>query len=448
MSERSPARIVKAYELSIRSPGEVYEWLSHRQQDASDAERDWDEETEMALFDRNEPLIELGLAQYSTSHNILRRIFTNRLGLGEGDTAIRLALLRNGRSLRPAAYELPQLLFEDGGGKISMASWLSKASESDISALFSNRTLSKNFLLNFFEQKEVWGAITEKNRRVAIRAFDANSWFSKSYPSPFLNGDVQDEYMAVFTAAWKLAGTVDTTLDWATSLAVMFGKISWCGPGKDARTVATRWASPDPAGEQEAAKLGHLTCWQQIRRRLVAPGRSLTGEPRDEYLKSDDIAVRAGGYRYCQFTPDEIKVLGAGERVLVLDCLLDNPSMWQNNELRGAIYDLCREIDAANEGDTWDNRIRYHRLAEEWSEMQPDWFKDEKSVEYDARGALINPDDKPVTVGKFKEKIGELTSSVTRHFDAADQRLEGINSIAVLILLSVIGLIIYLVRRG
>lgn len=448
MSERSPARIVKAYELSIRSPGEVYEWLSHRQQDASDAERDWDEETEMALFERNEPLIELGLAQYSTSHNILRRIFTNRLGHAEGDTAIRLTILRYGKSSKPVVYEFPQLLFEDGGGKVAMASWLSKASESDISALFSNRALSRNFLLNFFEQKEVWGAITEKNRHVAIRAFNANSWFSESYPSPVLGGHVEDEYMAVFTAAWKLVETVDTTLDWATTLAVMVGRISWIGPGKDARIVATRWASPDPAKEEDTAKLGHLTCWQQIRRRLFAPGRSPPVEPRDEYLKSDDIAVRAVGYGYCQFTPEEVRVLGEGEKALVLNCLFDNPSMWQNKELRGAINALCWEVDAANEDEAWDNVSRYDFLVKKWSEAFPEWFEDENNVENDARGALINLDDRPVTVGKFKEWIEELTSSATRHFDAADQRLEGINSIAVLILLSVIGLIIYLVRRG
>ena len=171
-------------------------------------------------------------------------------------------------------------------------------------------------------------------------------------------------------------------------------------------------------------------------------------EPRDEYLKSDDIAVRAVGYGYCQFTPEEVRVLGEGEKALMLNCLFDNPSMWQNKELRGAINALCWEVDAANEDEAWDIVSRYDCLVKEWSETFPEWFEDENNPEYDARGALINPDDKPVTVGKFKEKIGELTSSVMRHFDAADQRLEGINSIAVLILLSVIGLIIYLVRRG
>lgn len=448
MSERSPARIVKAYELSIRSPQEVYEWLSHRPQDTSEVERDWDEETEMALLGRNEPLIELGLARYSNNHSRLRRIFTNRLGQAEGDTAIRLTLLCYGRSSKPAAYEFPQLLFEDRGGKVAMTSWLTTASENDISALFSNPALSKNFLLNFFEQKEVWEAITEENRHVAIRAFNAKSWFSESCPSPGLGGYVEDEFRAVFTAAWKLVETVDTTLDWATTLAVMVGRMSWIGPGKDARIVATRWAGPDPAKEENTAKLGHLTCWQQIRRRLFAPGRSPPTEPRDEYLKSDDIAVRAVGYAYCQFTPEEVKVLGADERALVLNCLFDNPSMWRNKELRGAVYDLCWELDAANEGGTWDNLSRYHCLVKEWSEMLPEWFEDENNAEYDARGALINPDDKPVTVGMFNEKVEELTSSVTRHIDDANQRLMGINSIAVLILLGVIGLIIYLVRRG
>ena len=448
MSERSPARIVKAYEFSIRSPGEVYEWLSHRPQDASDAERDWDEETEMALFDRNEPLIELGLARHSTSHNILRRIFTKRLGQAEGDIAIRLTLLRYGRSSKPAAYEFPQLLFEGGGGKITMASWLSKASESDISALFSNSALSKGFLLNFFEQKEVWAAITEENRHVAIRTFKPNSWFSESYPSPVLSGHVKDEYMAVFTAAWKLVETVDTTLDWATTLAVMVGRISWIGPGKDARIVATRWVSPDPDKAEDTAKLGHLTCWQQIRKRLWLPDRSLTGEQRDEYLKSDDIAVRAAGYEWCQFTPDEVKELGAGEKALVLNCLLDNPSMWQNKESRGAIYALCWEVDTANEGGAWDSLSRYHCLTETWSKRLPKWFEDENNAEYDASGALVNPDDKPVTSRKFNEKLEEVTLSVTSHLDAADQRLIGINSVAVLTLLGVIGLIIYLVRRG
>lgn len=448
MSERSPTRIVKTYELSIRSPGEVYEWLSQRPQDGKDAKRDWDEETEMALLDRNEPLIELGLARYSTSHRVLRRIFTNRLGHDQGDTAIRLTLLQYGRSPRLAVEEFPQLLFEGGGGQVAMASWLSTASENDIAALFSNRALSRKFLRNFFEQKEVWGAITEENRNVAIRAFNAKSWFSESYPSPVLGGHVKDEYMAVFTAAWKLVETVDTTLDWATTLAVMVGRISWISPGKDARIVATRWASPDPVAEEDAAKLGHLTCWQQIRGQLFAPGRCPPVEPRDEYLKSDDIAVRAVGYAYCQFTPEEVKVLGEGERALVLNCLFDNPSMWQNKELRGAIKALCWEVDAANEDETWDNVSRYDCLVKEWSEAFPKWFEDENNPEYDARGALINPDDKPVTVGKFNEKIEELTSSVARHIDAANQRLMGINSIAVLILLGVIGLIIYLVRRG
>lgn len=448
MSERSPTRIVKTYELSIRSPGEVYEWLSQRPQDGKDAKRDWDEETEMALLDRNEPLIELGLARYSTSHRVLRRIFTNRLGHDQGDTAIRLTLLQYGRSPRLAAEEFPQLLFEGGGGQVAMASWLSTASDSDITALFSNRALSRSFLLNFFEQKEVWGAITDWNRHVAIRAFNANSWFFESYPVPNVVGRIWDEYKAVFTAAWKLVETVDTTLDWATTLAATVTRISLVGPGKDARNIAARWASPDPAKEQDTPKLGQLTCWEEIRRRLLASGMSNTKESRDECLKSDDIAIRAIGYGRFQFTPDEVKVLGADERALVVNCLLGNLYMWRTKELRCAIYALCSDFDRADKSGTWENLSRYQCAEVEWKEQEPDWFKDENNAEYDASGAIVRPDEKPVTVGKFKEKIEELTSSVTRHFDAADQRLEGISSIAVLILLGVVGLIIYLVRRG
>ena len=448
MSERSPAQIVKAYELTVRSPGEVYDWLSQRPQDARDAERDWDDETEMALLRRNEPLIELGLARYSTCHIVLRSIFTSRRGDGEADTAVRLTLLRHGRCSRFASNEFPQILFEGGDRELAMASWLSVASENDISALFANPALSNEFLLDFFEQQEVWAANAEGSRHVAIRAFADNPRCSEAYPSRVLGSYDADKCRAVFTAAWKLAETVETTLDWAVTLAVMFGRLASGSHLENAKTIATRWVSQDPDEEQKAATGGYLSFWQQIRKRLSAPDKEVTREQRDDYLNSDDIAVRAAAYEYGQFTPDEVKGLGENERALVVSCLLDNPHMWQNKELRGAIYALCWVVDTANEGGVWNNLSQYHCSTEAWSKSHPDWFKDENNAEYDASGALVNPDDKPVTSGKLNEKLEEVTLSVESRVDAVNQRLIRLGSIAVLMCLGVFGLVIYLVWRG
>ena len=448
MSERYPARIAKAYELTVRSPGEVYEWLSKRPQDSRDAEPDWDDETEIALLSRNEPLIELGLARYSTCHSILRSIFNSRQGDGEADTAVRLTLLRHGRCSRFANNEFPQLLFEGGDRELAMASWLSVASENEISALFSNPELSNDFLLAFFAQQEVWAAIAEENRHVAIRAFADNPRCSETYPSRDFGGYDSDKYKAVFTAAWKLAETVETTLDWAVTLAVMFGRLAAGGHVEGAQSIAMRWVCHDPDEQRNAAKGGYLSFWQQIRKRLSAPDRSLTGEQRDEYLKCDDIAVRAAAYEYGEFTPDEIKGLGENEKALLVNCLLDNPHMWQNKDLRGAINALCWEVDTANEGGVWNSLTQYHCNSEEWSKNHPDWFKDENNAEYDASGKLVNPDDKPLTNRIFNEKLGELTSSVISRVDVVNQRLTRLGFIAVLLLLGVFGLAIYLVWRG
>ena len=140
--------------------------------------------------------------------------------------------------------------------------------------------------------------------------------------------------------------------------------------------------------------------------------------------------------------------MGENEKALLVNCLLDNPHMWQNKDLRGAINALCWEVDTANEGGVWNSLTQYHCSSEAWSKSHPDWFADERNAEYDASGRLVNPDDKPVTNGIFNEKVEELTSSVVSRVDALNQRLTRLGSIAVLMLLGVFGLVIYLVWRG
>ncbi len=455
MSERSPARIVTAYELSVRSPGEVYEWLSQRPQNARDAKRDWDEETEMSLLKRNDPLIELGLARYSTYHTILRNIFTSRQGRSEADTGVRLTLLRHGGASRLTLNEFPQSLFEGVDGEITMQSWLSTASENEISALFSNPALSNNFLLRFFEQKAVWMAMTEENRHVAIRAFADNPRCSTKSVSLRLKGYSEDEYNAVFTAAWKLAETVDTTNEWAKALDVLYSKMESGRVNIDnAVSSAKRWVNSDPDEGIAATKDGFMSSWQQLRKRLVAPEKTLSREQRDKYLKSDDIAIRAAAYEYSLFTPDEIKGLGENEKGLLITCLLDNPEIWRTKATRDALNFLCWGlISAAEDGDSdnvdgWDKLSDFHSHAETWSKSHPDWFEDEKNSEYDESGKLVNPDDKPVTAGIFTEKLSDLNSLITRHLDAVSQRLRKLDSTVRLIFYCVIGLIIYLVWRG
>jgi hypothetical protein len=90
-----------------------------------------DEETEQKLINKNDPFIDVVLAQYCFYHQTLQQLFSK--SFVKNDMTLRLACLSN-KSIgkkRWGIYELPQALF-DSENKDGMLNWFSSITYQEV----------------------------------------------------------------------------------------------------------------------------------------------------------------------------------------------------------------------------------------------------------------------------------------------------------------------------
>ena len=267
---------IKEAEVLAMPPGQVSTFLKER------ATSGWqnyevDEDAEAALLQRNEPLINLSLAQHAKFIETLQKLFQ----IGEPSSPIRLAILSNTVVSGRPGEEFPVALFgtdDTNGTNEQAAAWMASASNQEVAALFENPNLGDWFLRDILNAHKPYDSVTDQQLLEIVYALSKNKRMSTPYDGD-LDAMADGQYHLVFDAAWGLAERLPATHKFAQALSPFYENLCTDGGLKDPLAVAARWVL-DPSDEDEVKEevstlqSGYLTPYQGVRKglaRLVLP---------------------------------------------------------------------------------------------------------------------------------------------------------------------------------
>src|SRR5882672_4276419 len=144
-------------ELAASSADRVFAWLEGRRGTTDDGLPRWkvrvdSDSLDAGLLMRGDRLIDLGVARYGIDRDSVVALWNRN------DPVLQLAVLANQCvNTSWALRNLPEILGENGPAS---ASWLLKAGSEEISALFSNPTIDREYLANVLRRKGRYEELT------------------------------------------------------------------------------------------------------------------------------------------------------------------------------------------------------------------------------------------------------------------------------------------------
>ena len=364
-----------------------------------------DSECELNLIARQDPLIDLALAQFCRSDEAARALFTQARYINSNqphERAVRLGVLDN-RCFGglPKLYGLPKVLFDPKTG--GLGEWLAEAHDEEIDALFGNPIIDQYFLRDFLEGKAIWQAVDEPRRQRAVVALSNNPRMRSVYKGP-MDGYAEYTFNSVFHAAWAMSKTLPVTREWSNALGLLYQNLARESYNmEDALQVAERWR-PEPddeaslENEAEIAKYGHVWLHSLVRQALVKLIVSNDRQRISEFLASDDHAFRAAIYELGEMNPEQILAAYERDKNLAANCCQQNLYIWRSPQTRKALYDISWGVCTFNDN-YMDSANAYNDKADELKAKYPDWFKDEEPNDWmdEDEKAAITPATKADT---------------------------------------------------
>lgn len=348
-----------------------------------------DEAFEQALLDRHDPLIDLALARWCKYDVTGRALLLANRGDTTHAQAIRLSLLANEAAGAVAIF---------GGIGETIADWLPSTSDEGLTTLFSNPSLRDEFLEVFFTGGLAWQCLSEAQRLTVLRALPKNPRMSKPYDQSFADGYAEHVHNKVFESAWKLAGTVPTTAPWGFALGWLFDVLLPIGYGiEDPLALAARWNVPD----DEGVKYGQLSSFQNVRKGLARLALKKSPKRAEEFLASEDPALRAAVYSSCGLGVEQIQQAIERDPDFALDQMLYNVRLWRRQEERDALRaGVWTVVQADPRSDLMPHNL-YNSMSQRMEREHPDWFVE------------ITPDDSealdvPATRGDVQRVLDSL----------------------------------------
>jgi hypothetical protein len=405
---REPAISVLEAQLAASTADRVFAWLEARAGRPKDTPSDTDPQVEKSLLARNDPLINLGLAQYGIEDETVKTLFNSSDPAYR--PALRLAVLSNQALVTHQAYHTGNLTEALMGHRRNAGEWLPELSNEELRALFKNPTLDENFLIDFLEQKTGWHELDERRQLFVLRALAKNPRMTAHYHSVIMDGYAEYKHSAVFSAAWRLAETATVKIQWCWALYELFWQTTASSMMKEPLEVAKRWL-PDPANvkvaaaEASAFESGYLGAFAQLREqiaRLAVQGSSV-GAKLEVLLTHEDLPVRLAACQYGRLTEAQIAAAAARDPKFVFEAVVRNEWLWSRSATREVLKTLAwaqpdprSYMDAPN---------MYRHMEAEFRQKQPTWFKGEDQEP-------VDEDSLPVTRGEFKEAVTELAGKI------------------------------------
>lgn len=351
------------------------------------------EETEGALLERGDRLIDLRLAEYCLFSSTANTLFSR----DDGDWPLRSLILSNEAMAEGRIMDrFPECLFEDKQGLLK---YLSTISPDDASALFKNATLDDAFLENLLSLDTYWQAMPDDTKPLALSTLGNNPKMQNEVEMAD-HSDGWGWHMAgkPFQHAWHLVISLEPTARNARHLAHLYQKLAkYCLQRDGILDALPKWK---PQTDEELGKeakdneRASASDYQTIRRATAAMLLKQYEVKQEALLASDDIAVRAGAYVAGKFTPAEMNAAIERDGWLATDSFLENLNCWRSEEHRDELGLGISAVESEWMG--W----RYDRYANEHKTLHPEWFAQHEIEEPE--------DDRPLT----ESSIGELTRNV------------------------------------
>jgi len=290
---------------------------------------------ESLLLTLNDPLVNLGLAQYGYNCDVLRELYSN------GNKAIRLATLMNRKdSYRIFGTENRSWIDSD-----LIKTIISSDDENEKYALLSNPLIGETTLQELLEKKLTFQSVTESNWQNLLVYVRNHMLLQTEY-----------SYPCILKAAWKLADTVPVTKEWARTLWFLLTNTYPLFDIKLAETIR-RWES---LGDDSA----------DIRMILV---RQIHSNEKENYKNSDENYIRQAYYQsFDTSDPDKLQTFFNKDKELFLNGAIYNENLYRDP----AVRDKLRSLTLATENGGLSDYYRFNREVEKYESGHPEWFED------------------------------------------------------------------------
>ena len=380
-------QIMKRYEKRITasflwncSPEKAYEWLSKNWEVPKVggfrgfARAEFDSARrplEYLLYRRNDPLIDIGLAQYGYVSSVLKRVFRR------GDSGVRCAILASPALLGCGLLQNDPI--------VNLSAVLEKGHFSELEALASNPYMNTDFYENLLNRQKYFAELTDKNFKIMVYHLGDNPRLATEYDEDFFDGWADYHYNRIFKTAWELAANVPATQEWAYILNHFLSDTVLPFNLDNKTQVIDRWRIDPPKENNDSYYVPPNSFY--LRSRLAD-----LLEANDELLNSPDLALRRSFYR--RFLPWDYKdwpdfLKKDGEEFLETACW--NPKLWSNQTERKKLSALAWDCPDPHSDmqmpNLYKGRESYYRKE------HPEWFyeeDDEFSSEPDAINRQTN----------------------------------------------------------
>jgi len=405
--DRNARILIKEAELVNGSNDYIYNFYVNYSKTLEKIDvEDIDEETEQKLLNKNDPFIDVVLAQYCFYHQTLKQLFSK--SFVTNDMTIRLACLSN-KSIgkkRWSIYELPQALF-DSENNDGMLNWFSSITHQEVDTLFRNDTIDDGFLTSFLElENDLWKALTEDNKLQVIVSLYYNERVCKKYEGP-MDGYAEYLHGRLFSVIWDLAKKLPVEKKWAYALGNLLDKTSDDRYEFDSLEVAKRWNVEEE--EDDKTKKQFLDCFELVRYAIYKNVvKNLYGKDKTNKLhyQHEDLAYRACAYVQTDMTEDDIREAYAKDKLVAIEFIMRNMRVWRNDDLRDVLKDICWDADSTINSNYLDCANMFNYKQEELEEKYPDWFAEKEDE------AVIDDDDKALSLRMARELIQEFKDDI------------------------------------
>jgi len=387
------------YRLDHSSPNEVFNWLRENKPKKNKSNFDSDrEELEKTLQDRNEPLINLGLALFGFESGTGISLFQ------KGDETIKEAVL-SGTTIISG---LGSSWVEDSG---ILNDLLKTFNEELLVPFFSNENIKDGLLAAIYEKKEPFNKLDDESWYKVLWASTENPRIRTPYDKTWMDGFDEYLYGRVFTTAWKLFEALPADKNSAALLAHLGEKLVPDRPhDMDVMAAIKRWR----VDKQDK----HVDYFELCRFSIAR----LVREYEDSFKSfkdSDDIALRRSYYcRYTAHQPENVRELFEKDNDKFLDEALNNINFFKKESIRDELGKCC-----------WDYKDPHHDLLypnifnsriENYRKEHPEWFKD-----WDGEPPLDDIEDPIVKANKQLDLLNERVKGLAEKLfeaDSDDQR--------------------------
>lgn len=404
-------QIIREAQILASNSDEIVRYIEGRSRDNLE---DSGEDFETKLLRLKNRRIDLALAQHCVWGETAKTLFFR----DTEDLVLKLSVLTNekiGRYLR-LDERIPYAIFSKKSQEFE--NYIKTISENELHALFSNPTIDRDFVCDFFKGMSAWCSMDEEHRVLSIRYLSRNSGFTSAYKPKDWEDDGWDDYKhgKAFTAAYMMADTVPVRSDWAFALEELYAELPNDIHGVQGNIHTNRWIATDAQdqdAERKANAEGRLSTFQSVRFYCALAGLKNNEGRISHHLASKDIAERSASYRCGKFSAWKVWWSLRKDGAFALGQFLNNDDIWNSRRKRKIIYSYYMK----NCIDLLESEFNYGEILERRMRESPHNFSKSELDAYD---------------------INDLSST--------DQKLEKINKIMSIILI-VLAVILYQIFR-